>query len=260
MEHTGDSSLPGWRKRFKLSGEHNMILGKPAPETSRLSEPLIQLKGVHKHYADGDVRALRDICLSIFQGQALTIMGPSGCGKSTLLHILGALDRPTAGQVLFKGAPMYDRDLNQLRSQEIGFVFQSFYLLPNLTAVENVQLAMFGGRLSPTERVSAARRLLGMVGLENRVNHLPNQLSIGQRQRVAIARAMANQPALILADEPTGSLDSLSGREVIDLLLQLNQQHGTTLVIVTHDANVAQRGNRLICMLDGAIVSDTQST
>ena len=138
-------------------------------------------------------------------------------------------------------------------------MFQSFYLLPNLTALENVQLPMFGGQLSAAERVAEAQRLLELVGLEQRLRHLPYQLSIGQRQRVAIARALANRPAIILADEPTGSLDSVSGREVIELLLALNQRQGTTLVIVTHDPAIAQRGRRLVRMHDGAIVEDRRS-
>ncbi|MBX3423263.1 MAG: ABC transporter ATP-binding protein [Pirellulaceae bacterium] len=223
---------------------------------SRPTEPLLQLAGVQKHYADGDVHALRSIDLSIQAGQFITIVGPSGCGKSTLLHILGALDRPTQGRVLFRGQDMYSRNLNQLRSQEIGFVFQSFYLLPNLTALENVQLPMFGRSVSATQRIEQARKLLELVGLEQRLDHLPNQLSIGQRQRVAIARAMVNQPSLLLADEPTGSLDSNSGREVIELLMELNRQHGTTLVIVTHDPDIAGQGGRMIRMLDGTIVQD----
>lgn len=222
--------------------------------------PLITLRSVGKTYRDGNVEALREISLEIQAGEFVSIMGPSGCGKSTLLNILGALDRPTTGEVLFNGYALANpRDLDRLRAREIGFVFQSFYLLPNLTAIENVQIPMFEGTRPLSERVSEAKRLLTIVGLADRLHHLPNQLSIGQRQRVAIARALANGPSLILADEPTGSLDSQSGHEVLDLLTQLNEHDGTTLILVTHDGAIAERAKRLIRMLDGEVLEDART-
>jgi putative ABC transport system ATP-binding protein len=217
---------------------------------------LIQLENVSKYYSDGDVHALRNINLKIDSGESIAVVGKSGCGKSTLLNIVGALDKPTSGEVYFRGKSILKTDLNQLRSREIGFVFQSFYLLPNLTALENVQLPMFESSRPLSERIDEARRLLALVGLDQRVNHLPNQLSIGQRQRVAIARALANNPSIILADEPTGSLDSGSGQEVMELLYQLNTQQQTTLVIVTHDESLAKQARRVLKMFDGSIVSD----
>lgn len=227
-------------------------------EASNVTEPLIRLLAVSKTYPDGQVEALREVSLDIAMGEFVCIMGPSGCGKSTLLHIMGALDRPTEGNVLFRSESILNRTCwDRLRSREIGFVFQTFYLLPNLTAEENVQLPMFEGSLRRAQRTAEARRLLNLVGLGQRVNHLPNQLSIGQRQRVAIARAMANRPSVIMADEPTGSLDSQSGEEIMAILERLNREQGTTLVIVTHDEHVAQRGNRRIRMLDGRIRVDS---
>ena len=181
-------------------------------------------------------------------------MGPSGCGKSTLLNIIGALDLPTEGEVLFRGRPLSEMaNLDQLRAHEIGFVFQSFYLLPNLTAEENIQLPMFEGKLKPRQRVARARELLARVGLADRVGHLPEQLSNGQKQRVAIARALANDPAVVLADEPTGALDSRNGAEVMQLLVELNVEHRTTMVVVTHDQSVADRSRRIVRMMDGRI-------
>lgn len=216
--------------------------------------PLVVLANVSKTYEDGRVHALDAINLEIASGEFVSVMGPSGCGKSTLLNMIGALDRPTQGDVLFAGTSLANAgNLDQLRAQQIGFVFQSFYLLPNLTAEENVQLPMFEGTLPRRQWIQEARRLLELVGLEHRLHHLPSQLSIGQRQRVAIARALANKPQLILADEPTGSLDSHSGQEVMDLLTTLNQEHTTTLVVVTHDEHVAACGQRTIRMLDGRI-------
>jgi putative ABC transport system ATP-binding protein len=226
-------------------------------DVSTAVQPFVTLQNVTKTYRDGNVRALDGVCLDIPAGQFVSIVGPSGCGKSTLLHMIGALDTPTSGDVLFRGAPLASiRDVDRLRSREIGFVFQSFYLLPNLTACENVQVPMFGNGQSDAARVAQADRLLGLVGLADRADHLPGQLSIGQRQRVAIARALANGPALVLADEPTGSLDSTSGGEVMDLLGSLHADRGTTLVVVTHDASVAARAERTIRMLDGRIIED----
>lgn len=226
-------------------------------EASQSAPPRVALCGVTKTYQDGNVHALRGVSMNVVDGEFLSVMGPSGCGKSTLLNMLGGLDRPTAGEIYFGGVSLKSiPNLDALRAKEIGFVFQSFYLLPNLTAAENVQIPMFEGSLPAADRPAEAEKLLSLVGLEDRARHLPNQLSIGQRQRVAIARAMANQPKIILADEPTGSLDSQSGSEVMTLLQQLNQTHQTTLVIVTHDENVAQRGQRLVRMLDGQIVDD----
>jgi putative ABC transport system ATP-binding protein len=226
-------------------------------DVSTAVQPFVALQNVTKTYRDGNVRALDGVCLDIPAGQFVSIVGPSGCGKSTLLHMIGALDTPTSGEVLFRGVPLASiRDVDRLRSREIGFVFQSFYLLPNLTACENVQVPMFGNGQSDAARVAQADRLLGLVGLADRADHLPGQLSIGQRQRVAIARALANGPALVLADEPTGSLDSTSGGEVMDLLGSLHADRGTTLVVVTHDASVAARAERTIRMLDGRIIED----
>lgn len=218
-------------------------------------DPLVSLRGVTKHYRDGDVLALDNVSLDVFPGEFLSVMGPSGSGKSTLLNMIGALDRPSSGEILIRGTSL-DRkvDLNRLRAREIGFVFQTYYLLPNLTAEENVQIPMFEGDHQRHERTAEARRLLKLVGLADRVSHLPSQLSIGQRQRVAIARALANKPALILADEPTGALDSKSGAEVMDLLEMLNREHGTTLIIVTHDQTVADRADKTIHLLDGRII------
>lgn len=184
----------------------------------------------------------------------MTIAGPSGCGKSTLLHVLGGLDFPSSGEVRLQGEPLTaSTNLDRWRASQVGFVFQSFYLLPNLTAAENVQLPMFESQLPRSKRASEAARLLDIVGLSDRMRHLPNQLSIGQRQRVAIARALANQPQLILADEPTGSLDSQAGSEIMELLQRLNREHTTALVVVTHDPLIAMMGTRQVRMLDGAL-------
>jgi len=219
---------------------------------------LIELRDVSKTYLDGNVQALRSVSLDICEGEFVSIMGPSGCGKSTLLNMIGALDRPTSGEVIFDGCSLSTmKDLDQLRAKRIGFVFQSYYLLPNLTALENVQLPMFEGDVPVANRVREAERLLAMVGLEDRLKHLPNQLSIGQRQRVAIARALANGPSLILADEPTGSLDSQSGRDIMEILAKLNKDFHTTLIVVTHDEGVAARGRRTVRMLDGRVSEDS---
>ena len=216
---------------------------------------LVSLRDVSKHYSDGDVVALDRVSVEIRQGDFLSVMGPSGSGKSTLLNMIGALDRPSSGTVSFRGAPLTDEtDLDAIRAREIGFVFQSYYLLPNLTAEENVQIPMFEGPLTPNARAAEARRLLTLVGLQDRMRHRPAQLSIGQRQRVAIARALANGPCLILADEPTGALDRKSGDDVMDLLVKLNSEHETTLVIVTHDTRVADRAKQTIYLMDGHTV------
>lgn len=233
-------------------------MSKTQQDNSSSPTVVIELEDVRRHY-DGDVRALDGVSLRVTSGEFLSIMGPSGCGKSTLLNMLGALDQPTEGYVHLEGERIGSgTNLDRLRSERIGFVFQSFYLLPNLTALENVQLPMFESSLPVHKRPAKAAELLALVGLENRVSHLPKQLSIGQRQRVAIARALANDPVILLADEPTGSLDSRSGREVMELFQQLHRERNTTLVIVTHDEQVAQYGSRLIRMLDGVIQEDVQ--
>jgi len=171
-----------------------------------------------------------------------------------LLNLIGALDLPSEGEVFFRGVSLSKMaSLDRLRAREIGFVFQSFYLLPNLTAEENVQLPMFESSLRASERAVRARELLARVGLEDRLRHFPAQLSNGQKQRVAIARALANDPAVVLADEPTGALDSQSGRDVMQVLCQLNREHRTTLIVVTHDQSVADQARRIVRMLDGRL-------
>ncbi len=225
-------------------------------KASKTSPTIVSLREVSKHYRDGNVLALDHVSLDIYAGDFLSIMGPSGSGKSTMLNMIGALDRPTSGDVLFSSERIdTSTNLDGLRSREIGFVFQSFFLLPNLTAEENIQMPMFESDRPRGERTTEARRLLSLVGLEDRGSHLPHELSNGQRQRVAIARSLANGPSIVLADEPTGALDSQSGDDVMDLLTELNQKQGTTLVVVTHDASVARRANRIVWLKDGKIKS-----
>jgi ABC-type lipoprotein export system ATPase subunit len=211
-----------------------------------------------KIYGDGDeVRALDGVDLSIPEGEMLAVMGPSGSGKSTLLNMLGGLDRPTSGQVLIDEQDLATvRNLDRFRSQTVGFVFQLHNLLPTLTAQENVEVPMRGQAIGRRARRERARELLDLVGLADRVKHLPSQLSGGQRQRVAIARALANQPRLILADEPTGNLDTASGAEIMELLGELNESQGTTIIVVTHDRRVARATDRILTMRDGQISDD----
>jgi putative ABC transport system ATP-binding protein len=219
---------------------------------------MISLQDITKIYHLGllDVPVLNHVDLSIEEGEYVAIMGASGSGKSTLMNIIGCLDRPSSGLYLLDGTNLTtldDDELADIRNQYIGFVFQQFNLLPRLTALANVMLPMIYADVSRTQRVKQATEALAQVGLIDRLQNRPNQLSGGQQQRVAIARALVNHPALVLADEPTGALDSTTSQEIMDLLTELNQQ-GTTIVIVTHDANIAAKTQRIIRMVDGVIV------
>ena len=224
-------------------------------QTSRPAEYLLQAESLTKNYPDGAVQALRNVTVGFRKGEYVAIMGPSGSGKSTLLNMLGGLDRPTSGDVLFEGRPLSQwGSLDRFRSEKIGFVFQSFCLLPTLTALENVQIPMFETSLPVRRRVVKAKELLADVGLTQRAAHLPSRLSVGERQRVAIARALANDPVVLLADEPTGNLDSQRGDEILDLFARLQRQRDMTLIVVTHGMDVAQRAERIVLMHDGCIV------
>jgi ABC-type lipoprotein export system ATPase subunit len=217
---------------------------------------IIETRGLVKLYGDGaQVRALDGVNLQVSAGEFVSVMGPSGSGKSTLLNMLGALDRPTEGQVLIEGQNLDEvKNLDRFRAQTVGFVFQLHNLIPTLTSRENVEVPMRGQPISARARRRRAQELLERVGLSERTNHLPNQLSGGERQRVAIARSLANRPQLILADEPTGNLDSHSGREIIALMRKLNHELGTTFIVVTHDEAVARQTDRILVMQDGQIV------
>jgi putative ABC transport system ATP-binding protein len=225
---------------------------------------LIETRDLIKTYKMGNeiVRALDGVSVRIDAGEYVAIMGPSGSGKSTLMNVLGGLDRPSSGEYLLEGENVgslaADR-LAEFRNAKIGFVFQSFNLLPRLNALANVALPMTYGAVAPDKRLLRAKQMLELVGLSDRIHHRPTQLSGGQQQRVAIARALANQPALLLADEPTGALDERTGIEVMQLFERLNLE-GLTIVVVTHDAEVAQRARRVVRMRDGHVVDDVRNT
>jgi putative ABC transport system ATP-binding protein len=246
-----------------MNRSNQTILSAQAGATVSGPEPLIRTEELVKVYDTGEVslRALNGVNLEIERGELVAVMGHSGSGKSTLLNILGALDRPTEGRCLLESmdiSQMDTEELADLRNRRIGFVFQSFNLLPRMTALQNVLLPMIyraTDRLNGRERENLAVAALESVGLGNRLQHRPNQLSGGQQQRVAIARALVNRPSLILADEPTGNLDSRSGEEIMGILQNLNQQ-GVTIVMVTHEPDVAAYAQRIIHMKDGKIISD----
>lgn len=223
-------------------------------------KPLIELKNVSKVYIVGEeqVFALRDINLTIYPNEYVAIMGPSGSGKSTLMNIIGCLDTPTTGEYILKGInirELDDNDLALIRNKEIGFVFQMFNLLPRASALKNVELPLIYAGISKSERIERAKKALSSVGLEERLTHKPNELSGGQRQKVAIARALVTKPSLILADEPTGNLDSKSGEDIMRLFHQIWKE-GNTIILVTHEREIAMNAQRIIRLRDGKIESD----
>ena len=219
---------------------------------------IVETRELTKIYRDGEeIRALDGVDLTIKRGEFLSVMGPSGSGKSTLLYVLGALARPTSGQVIIDGQELTEvKNLDKFRNETIGFVFQLHNLIPTMTALENVEVPLHEQKMSGKERSRRAKELLEMVGLGDRLTHLPNQMSGGQCQRVAVARSLVNQPSLVLADEPTGELDTESSRETIDLMHDMNRRLGTTFIIVTHDPAVARRTDRVLIMGDGRIVRE----
>ncbi|MFQ5794912.1 MAG: ABC transporter ATP-binding protein [Candidatus Bipolaricaulia bacterium] len=227
--------------------------------SSKQQEPLIHLTGVEKVYRLGKVRvpALRGLDLTVDRGEFVAIMGPSGSGKSTLMHLIGCLDRPSSGTILVNGlevSRLGERERAEIRGQQIGFVFQSFNLIPTLTALENVALPLVFQGVGQEEREWRAGTLLGKVDLAARIDHRPTELSGGEQQRVAIARALVNDPRIVLADEPTGEIDSEAGQAIMRLLRRLNQEGGKTVVLVTHDPMAAKFADRIVHIRDGQVV------
>jgi putative ABC transport system ATP-binding protein len=226
-----------------------------------MTECVIETRDLAKVYQMGEieVHALRGVSFCINRGEVVSIMGPSGSGKSTLMNLLGCLDHPSSGEYFLDGeavASLDDDQLASVRNRKVGFVFQSFNLLPRITALANVELPLRYAGVR-TDRATIARKALESVGLADRINHKPTELSGGQQQRVAIARALVNDPAILMADEPTGNLDSKSGKEIVELILSLNKERGTTIIIVTHDPNIAAQTQRVIRLIDGKL--DTES-
>lgn len=221
-----------------------------------MNDPIIVIRDLSKTYEKGRTTALRGVHLEVTQGEFVAIQGPSGSGKSTLLNMIGALDHPDSGYVSVAGEDLSQRrDLSGFRAQVVGFVFQLHNLIPTLTALENVLMPMFELQMPKRARRERARRLLEQVGLNGKTHRLPTELSGGERQRVAVARALANNPQIVLADEPTGNLDSQSSEQVLQLLTHIHRERGVTLILVTHDEVIAQRADRVIQIRDGVIVS-----
>jgi putative ABC transport system ATP-binding protein len=232
-------------------------------QNSKLIKMLISIKNLNKTYLMGEevVEALKDVTLNIEKNEYVALMGPSGSGKSTLMNLLGCLDSPTAGAYVLNGtnvSTMEDAELAEVRNKEIGFVFQTFNLLPRLSSLENVALPLVYAGIPKTQRLEKARKVLESVGLGDRVTHRPNELSGGQRQRVAVARALVNDPAIILADEPTGNLDTKTSIEIMALFQQIHRQ-GNTVILVTHEPDIALHAHRIVRMRDGLIESDTKN-
>ena len=228
--------------------------------------PVIQMNGIVKRYYEGkenELEILHGMDLTVRQGDFVAIVGESGSGKSTLMNIIGALDKPTSGTYLLDGTnvqAMTDSQLSVIRNKKIGFVFQNFNLIGRTSALKNVELPMLYAHVPPRQRTQRARELLAAVGMADRADHQPNELSGGQKQRVAIARAMANDPSLLLADEPTGALDSATSRTVMDIFHRLNRQQGKTIVLITHSQQLAEECPRILTLIDGRIVSERQGS
>lgn len=227
---------------------------------------IINMKSIYKRFYIGqpnELEILRGISLQVKKGEFVSIVGASGSGKSTLMNIIGALDRPTEGEYVLDGVPMRDVPddmLSEIRNCKIGFVFQTFNLIPRTTALRNIELPMLYSGMPRSKRIDRAKMLLGQVEMEDRMHHMPNELSGGQKQRVAIARAMANDPAIILADEPTGALDTSTGRLVMDLFHKLHREQGKTIVLITHNPELAAETQRVITISDGKIVSSEEGS
>ena len=228
--------------------------------------PVIQMNGIIKRYYEGkenELEILHGIDLTVRQGDFVAIVGESGSGKSTLMNIIGALDKPTSGTYLLDGTnvqAMPDSQLSVIRNKKIGFVFQNFNLIGRTSTLKNVELPMLYAHVPPRQRTQRAKELLAAVGMADRADHQPNELSGGQKQRVAIARAMANDPSLLLADEPTGALDSATSRTVMDIFHRLNRQQGKTIVLITHSQQLAEECPRILTLIDGRIVSERQGS
>ena len=227
---------------------------------------VIELEDIYKRFYIGtsnELTVLNGINLTIYEGEFVAVVGASGSGKSTLMNIIGALDRPTQGRYRLDGVDMIaakDRELSGIRNRKIGFVFQTYNLIAKTNALKNVEMPMLYGGVTGRKRVERAKELLAMVGMEARMKHLPEELSGGQKQRVAIARAMGNDPAIILADEPTGALDSTTGRMVMDLFHKLHKEQGKTIVLITHSPELAEATERLVTIKDGSIIGERQGT
>ena len=225
---------------------------------------VIDMQGIVKRYYEGEpneLEILHGIDLKVFQGEFVSIVGESGSGKSTLMNMIGALDRPTEGQYFLGGrdiSKLQDEELSDIRNQEIGFVFQNFCLIPSMSAVRNVEIPLMYANMPPKQRRERAMELLALVGMEERADHKPNELSGGQNQRVAIARAMANDPHILLADEPTGALDSKTGHLVMDIFHRLHEEQDKTIVLITHSQELAHETERMITISDGRIIADKE--
>ena len=227
---------------------------------------IINLKGIKKRFFEGtenEIEVLKGIDLQVYEGEFVSIVGASGSGKSTLMNIIGALDRASEGSYLLDGVDINqadDNELSHIRNKKIGFVFQTYNLIPRISALKNVERPMLYAKVPGAERTERAKELLKLVGMEDRMKHNPDELSGGQKQRVAIARAMANHPAILLADEPTGALDSRTGRLIMDIFHQLNREQGITIVLITHSDSLAEETRRIFTLMDGEMIGERRGT